>query len=50
MVKKKFSTYPHLKQKKTWKTLDFKKVIHIIHIKTCVFGELLMRKKERVFW
>ena len=28
------------------KSKDFHKVIHIIHIKTCVFGELLREKKR----
>ena len=44
--KMEFSTYPHRKQRKTWKNKDFHKVIHIIHIKTYVFGELLRGKKR----
>ena len=44
--KMEFSTYPHRKQRKTWKNKDFHKVIHIIHIKTCVFGELLPDEKR----
>lgn len=31
---------------KRGKSKDFHKVIHIIHIKTCVFGELLRDKKR----
>lgn len=31
---------------KRGKNKDFYKVIHIIHIKTCVFGELLRGKKR----
>jgi hypothetical protein len=38
----KFSTYPPKKAKKTWKTGDFPEVIHIIHIKTPVFGGLFL--------
>ena len=31
---------------KRGKSKDFRKVIHIIHTKTCVFGELLREKKR----
>ena len=31
---------------KRGKNKDFHKVIHIIHIKTCVFGELLRAEKR----
>jgi len=44
--KKKFSTYPHSKHEKPWKNIVLFKVIHIIHIKTCVFGGLLFKKKR----
>ena len=33
-------------REKRGKNKDFHKVIHIIHIKTCVFGELLRGKKR----
>ena len=37
----------HIKnQKKREKTVPFTWVIHIIHIKTCVFGELLLPEKR----
>jgi len=49
-LKKKFSTYPHSKLQKTWKTVDFFKVIHIIHTKNPHLCELLRVKKERTFW
>lgn len=35
---------------KRGKSERFHKVIHIIHTKTYVFGELLGDKKERTFW
>ena len=47
--KQEFSTYPHSKYEKTWKTRHFRKVIHIIHTQTGVFCELLLWKKERMF-
>lgn len=46
---KKLSTYPHQKPKKTWKTVEFRKVIHIFHIKMCEIGGILMDKKEQMF-
>jgi len=40
--KQEFSTYPHSKYEKAWKTRHFRKVIHIIHTQTGVFCELLL--------
>lgn len=48
--KEEFSTYPHSNRSKTWKKEDFKKVIHIIHIKEPHLCELLIVEKERMFW
>jgi hypothetical protein len=36
-----FTSYPHKKQKKTWKMLIFFEVIHVIHIKKGGFSGLV---------
>lgn len=47
--KKKLSTYPHQKPQKTWKTVEYEKVIHIFHTKKCEIGGLFKDKKEQMF-
>lgn len=45
----KLSTYPHQKPQKTWKTVEYKEVIHIFHTKKCEIGGILKGEKEQMF-
>ncbi len=47
--KEEFSTYPHSNLQKTWKTKDFEKVIHIIHIKILFYVDYVEVKKNACF-